>query len=438
MKILPGTSVRKAVFAALASTFIATSSCGDAPRAAHKLVDVAPIGREASQAYEARNWDRFIELYAQMLLHRPQNTAVMYNLACGYALKGEAKLGLQWLKKIVDLDQAYPIEKDPDLDTLSSFPEFQPILVDMRKLLDPIGEDVVHFTLPEKDLLTEGIAYDPRNGTFYIGSVRKGKIVRYHEGSVTDMPLDPNARSGSIIGMQVDVQANALWFVSTALPQLDNFKESDKGRTAVFKCSLDDGRILGEYKLSPQSGASLGDLSLDTGGAAYVSDSRRGGIHIIRPNSDSLEVLIPSGTFISPQGHCFSEDGLFMFVADYSTGIYRINLKDKSVTAVSPSKDASTLGIDGLYFHEQSLIGIQNGIRPNRVTRFHLSDNLDRIVHHDILLMNSSFFNEPTLGVRDGSVLYFIANSQWNNFTRQGQIRDTTAFRRPVVLRLQL
>ena len=42
----------------------------------------------------------------------------------------------------------------------------------------PINRSITAFVLEEKGLITEGIAFDPEEKAFYVGSVHKRKIVR--------------------------------------------------------------------------------------------------------------------------------------------------------------------------------------------------------------------------------------------------------------------
>src|SRR6185503_547428 len=61
------------------------------------------------------------------------------------------------------------------------------------------GEPVVDhssiaFTLKEKDLLPENLAYDPESGNFFVGSTRKGKILR----------VAPNCREWDFVTARAD------------------------------------------------------------------------------------------------------------------------------------------------------------------------------------------------------------------------------------------
>ncbi len=96
------------------------------------------------------------------------------------------------------------------------------------------------------------------------------------------------------------------------------------------------------------------------------------------------------------------------------------------------------LGIDGLYFHQGSLIGIQNGVTPHRVARFTLSPAGDRLLRAEVLERAHPRYAEPTLGVLVDGDLYYVANAQWERFGEDGRIEQPDSLERPVVLRLRL
>ena len=97
-----------------------------------------------------------------------------------------------------------------------------------------------------------------------------------------------------------------------------------------------------------------------------------------------------------------------------------------------------TLGIDGLYFHRGSLVGIQNGVTPHRVARFTLSPAGDRVLRAEVLERAHPRYDEPTLGVLVDGELYYIANAQWERFGEDGRIAKPEALTPPAVLRLRL
>jgi hypothetical protein len=91
-----------------------------------------------------------------------------------------------------------------------------------------------------------------------------------------------------------------------------------------------------------------------------------------------------------------------------------------------------------MVFRAGSLIAIQNGITPHRVVRFDLNPALDRVLGAKILEMNNALFDEPTLGTLTEKGFFYVANSQWSRFEKDGRIFPSNRLAEPVILKLEL
>ena len=62
----------------------------------------------------------------------------------------------------------------------------------------------IAFRIVEKDLIPEGITYDPSTKFFYIGSINKRKIVRKNEtGNVSDFISPKQEGIGEVLGLKI-------------------------------------------------------------------------------------------------------------------------------------------------------------------------------------------------------------------------------------------
>jgi hypothetical protein len=118
---------------------------------------------------------------------------------------------------------------------------------------------------------------------------------------------------------------------------------------------------------------------------------------MVRRNSNELETLVEGQPFVSLQGLDFTHNQEQLFVADYSKGVFLVDLKTKAVKSIQ--SDFTILGIDGLYAYKNSLIAVQNGLNPQRVIRLSLNKDLTRFVSFETIEANNPEFDEPTLGV---------------------------------------
>jgi hypothetical protein len=238
--------------------------------------------------------------------------------------------------------------------------------------------------------------------------------------------------------MAVDAKRRHLWVTSTAFPQMINFKKEEDGTSAVFKFDLRTKKLLKKYVLSNAGNKhALGDLTIQSNGDVFTTDSLSPAVYVIHPRKDEIELFLEDPGFGSPQGLAFSTDEQHLFMADYSTGLFDIDVKTRKIGHLAPLSGATLLGIDGLYYHKGSLIGVQNGVTPQRIVRVSLSKDLKRVEHLEVIEANNPVFLEPTLGVLVKDVFYFIANSQWPLIDENGNLAAEDKLQDPVVLKIR-
>ena len=237
--------------------------------------------------------------------------------------------------------------------------------------------------------------------------------------------------------MKVDARRRILWASTTAFPQMAGHSASDEGKAGVFKYDLATGKLLNKYLLpnTPEKHA-LGDLTVDKTGRVYATDSVAPVIYTIAPGGNSLEVFLRDPVFNSLQGLAFTKDEKILYVADYSKGIFRIDMPSKTITQIKPSQNVTLLGIDGLYFHGGNLIAVQNGVNPQRVILISLNRDKTEALATRTLEANHADFFEPTLGVMVENNFYYVANSQWPLVNEKG-VLDKEKLREPVILKLK-
>lgn len=213
-------------------------------------------------------------------------------------------------------------------------------------------------------------------------------------------------------------------------------RPEDQGRSFVIEYDLAGGRL--RRTLPPPSGigeAHLSDLCVAPDGTLVVSDPRSGRVYVLA--EAGFRVLVDAGPLASPQGLAFTPDGRWLFVADYSQGIARIDPRSGAVAMLPGPQDAALAGIDGLVYARGSLVGIQNGLRPHRLVRLALSDDQARITAVTVLERSNPEFDEPTLGVVVGDELYYVAASQYSKVRKDGSL-DLEGMKLPAILRLPL
>jgi len=423
------------------------------PAAALIMLSLLPVSRaqqggpanpryfvqQAVEAHRKKDYQSFLRNIQEALKLRPNQPLFMYNLAAGHALVGNKPEALKWLGRVAEMGMAYAAAKDEDFDSIKDSEQYQAILKRFELNRAPITNSALALTIREKGLVPEGIAFDPRTGDYFIGSVHKRKILKIDKsGTVTEFATAADGLWGAM-GMKVDARRRILWVTSTAVPQMEDFKKDEDGFSGVLKFSLTSGKLIKRYVLPNQPRKHwLGDLAVDSRGRIFATDSLTPAIYSIGEKSEELEIFLDGGPFVSPQGLAFSPDERSMFVADYSLGIFVIDRNTKKSLLLVSATEAALIGIDGLYYYRGSLIGIQNGTNPHRVVRLQLSKRSHRIERLEVLEANNKLFDEPTLGVVANGWLYYIADSQWGKIDDSGQLAAPELLRDVSVLRVRL
>lgn len=394
--------------------------------------------RQAVEFYKSKDYAKFLENIKQASDLRPNHARLLYNLAVAYSLNNKSDEALKVLERLAAMGLFFAVEKAEDFKSLSDLPRFKTIQNEFALNQKAVNRSEKAFMISQKDLITEGIAYDSASKRFFVSSIHRRKIVAIDaKGKVSDFSLEADDL-WSVSGMRVDEKRKILWVATTAFPQMQGFQKADDGKSGVFKYDLRSGKLVQKYLLSNETAKhALGDLIIAKNGDVFASDSVSPNIYRISNGKDELEIFLTSENFASLQGLAFSPDEKTLFAADYSKGIFKISMTDKTVSQISVDKNTNPIGIDGIYFHRGNLIAIQNGFRPHRVARFTLNKDFSTITKSETLEANHADFNEPTLGVKVGNDFYFIANSQWALVSEDGKLAEDK-LKEPVILRLKL
>ncbi len=326
----------------------------------------------------------------------------------------------------------------PALSRLDGQPQFAAVLATLRANATPIANSRVRTTLPDSTLWPEGIAYEPRTRQFFVGSVRHRTIFASGLAGTRALWTDRRADVGSILGVFADPDGAHLWATTAGLPQMRDYSPADSTIAALLKVRVVDGAIVARYDLPASSaGHTLGDVAMGPTGDVFVSDSREPVLYRLVSGARELE-RFTDPLFRSLQGIAPSPDGVHVYVADYSHGLLRINLRTRAVIRLADAPSSTSLGVDGLVWYNGSLIGIQNGSAPARVVRFRLDTSGSRIVRQEVIDRHTGVADEPTIGTIVGNTFVYVANSQWEKHDDNGVRVPGTRLAPAVLLELPL
>ncbi len=363
--------------------------------------------QQANEAYEKKDYVANVEFLEKSIQAGADHPTILYFLARGYALTGNQESAISTLNKLADLGLSYKPQEDSQFASVHKSSTFNLVVERFQGNLKPVQISKPAITIADSSFIPEGIAYDPAEQTFYFGGVAKRQIIRYKDGRFQEFSK-PADGLWSVLGMSLDHRSHKLWVASSALAG------DEKGKSGIFEYDLKQGKLLNRYVLS-EGDHVLGEVVVDSKGNVYATDNLAPAIYFLKQGK--LELFIGPDPFRSPQGACLSQDEKVLFVADYSRGIFGVDLSTRKHWKLSRAPGTTTVaGIDGLYRHGTDLIAIQNGVQPHRVLRISVSPDASRIERVEILESNHEIFPEPTLGVVVGDDFYYVGNSMIGPF----------------------
>src|SRR5262245_10284922 len=401
----------------------------------------AALVKEAREAYDKGDRETFRKNYEELVRRRPGDVYLLYNLACGQALTGQSEAAQRTLAEIAAHRAWSDFDADDDFTAIRQTEGYKKA----KASLDAVRTDRVSsgatraFVIPEKGLVPEGVAYDPKTRSFFVSSIRKRKILRIGpDGKVSEF-VSP-ARDGllSAAGIRVDPARRTLWVASEALHSMDGYVNDQHVPGAVFEYDVDPGNLRKEHRPPAAAGdpPDFDDLTVAPDGRVYVNDGFHPRIWTISPGGE-LSVFVEDEAMGGTQGLALSADGKILYASDYR-GLFAIDVASRRVLRLSVPPELALNGIDGLVFSKGRLIAIQNGVRPHRVIRLDLAPDGLALQGGRILEMNHPDFDEPTLGVAVEDTLYFTADSQGQKFLDEKKPVAAEEMREAVILKLPL
>ncbi len=358
--------------------------------------------------------DETIALLRRLHAEDPGDPAVIYTFARARSALGDLPGTLSWLAQLEasGFDDAI----DPQDFKLSlRRPEVREIARRLAERARVVTPSQVVLTVDMPELMPEGHAHDARRDRFLLSSGHHRKVVAVdRQGRSSDLTRSGQDGLLAVLGMKVDPRRDWLWVASTHAPFMVDPRPEEQGHSALHAFDLATGetRAAIPYARTPSL---LNDLDIAADGSVYATDSHAGAVVVVRDGH--LEDLLPPGSFEGPNGLALTPDGQSLYVADFR-GLARVELATRSVRRLRAPAPARTLGgIDGLYFHDGALIGVQNILGRGRVWRLPLAVD-GTLAAAQILETGRADYGNPTTGTFADGSFYYLANPR----LRRGEV----------------
>jgi hypothetical protein len=405
--------------------------------------DPRSAAQRAAEAYRAGDYAVAAERYREVLALVPSLSGAQAGLGRSLARLGRTAEALEWLAKVADagvgadasaLREAF----GPAADT----PEVRALLSRFRGNVTPVVRSSLAFRLAEKDLLPESVGHDPADGAYYVGSLHKRKIVVVRDGAARDFVPSKADGLGAVLGLKVDAARRELWVNSCHYeytPAIIDPEPKRLGEAGVFRYDLRTGRLIKAYRIgSRKQPVCFNDLAFTSEGDVYLSSGPDGVFRVERA-TDRLERFVATpGLLVN--GIAASQDGRRLYLADHLGGVVVLELAARLLRPLAVPPGVTLAGIDGLYVHGRSLVGVQNGLAagPERVIQAFLDEAGAAVTCVDVLERSHPDYSVPTCGAIVGDDLVYVAGSQLDRLDEKGQPLPLSKLRESVVLHLPL
>jgi hypothetical protein len=280
--------------------------------------------------------------------------------------------------------------------------------------------------------LPEGIAFDARRRQAFIGSIWHRRIDVVDAAGRVRAFSRPEDGLDAVLGLHVDAARQQLLAVSTSALATGGAP----ARNAVLRYALRGSHRV--QRLDAPGALQLNDVVALADGTVLATDSAGSSLYRARPGETQLAPFGERGKLPGANGIAAAPDGS-LYVA-VSTGIVRIDPATGQPRRLPQPDTVVSGGIDGLYWHDGDLVGIQNASNPGRVIRLHLAngdpskgdpaEGGQRIAALTVLQSHHHpLFAEPTTGAIAGDSLLVIANSHVAQLQPDGTLRDRAALK---------
>lgn len=438
-RLAPMRVMAPALVALMLSAWPAAPAFGQAAQAVVAESDVQAFRRlraEGLAAAGAGDLDQAAVRLAEADLRIDNHPGLIQLRARIAAAQGRPDEAFSLVRRYAATGLSFSIERDRALSALADAPGYAAAARALEANRAPVGAARLTMLaqLPGA-AIAESVVRDEARGRWLVSQVRGRAILALGDDGVTTPLLAGDPTIGAVIGLVLDARADTLWATTAPLaPAVHGRPEGEAPPTAaLLRLDAATGAVRERY--GPPTGVAdfdPGDLLQASDGTIYVADSTGGAIYRLPPGADALQTWSPAGHLGSPQGMVATVDGAALIVADYSSGLWRIDRASGAATRLQAPDQVSLVGLDGLIADGAVLYAIQNGVLPQRVLRVALDAATARIDEVEVLAANLPQIDAPTTGLVHDGDLVFVARSQWSDFDGSGA--QTTPAPDPAIL----
>ena len=395
------------------------------PLAAQAPANVAPPAAPDAAALRA------VASLADLLGQRPEDATLWFYLSRAQVRAGQLAAAIDSMRNVSRFGDGFLPTRD-DFAAVWDHAEFRELRARMEERLPRLDVAGTAFTIEDRTLIPEGIAYDAPSRSFFVGSILQHKVMRIEEDGVIADFVGLSGDLDAVLGLAVDAPRRVLYVVSTnAIADVADAKR----RNAIVAYDVDSRRLLQRYDVP--GARQLNDVAVAPGGRVFTTDSASGAVYEIAVKGPGpTHAIVPPGGLRGSNGLAASPDGKRLYIA-HATGLAVADLASGELRRVENPTRETVAAIDGLYQWHGELIGVQNVTTPGRVIRITLSPAGDAITSvKTVLSHHHPLLDEPTTAAPTDHGLFILAATGVGHYNRKGLVERPETVPKPTVLRV--
>jgi hypothetical protein len=392
---------------------------------------------QAALAYNDRDFGDWARATEKLHALRPYNQDFMTHLVKAYAQTGQTAKAFNMMLMMQQQGLSQDWDSVAEVAPLREHRLYNHLRDLMREAGQPFGRAETFATLDADVVMPEALAHDSETGRFFIGTIHDGRILVSENGEEWTVFADPEGIEPlkAVFDMAVDAERGYLWVATGSVPQFEGHQRDQRAPAGLLKLDLASGELLAFHSLPQDGNARLpGTMTLAPDGTVFAADFNAPLLYRLPAGEEEIQPFFAHHNFSSLRGLAVSADGERLYVADYEVGILIISLGEtQQAWKLHVPENLNEGGIDGLYWWDNHLVAIQNGISPARVLRLELGpDGLGVVAVAPVVAAHEDF-DVPTFGTMVDEHLYFFAVSHWQHVDTRGRARDSALPQVPIM-----
>lgn len=371
-----------------------------------------------------------------LLERRPEDATVHYYHALTLAACGDPVGTVAALERVLENGDGFLPAPGIGFEKVSEDPAYAAMVETMEAALPRVDAAEVAFRIDGAGWIPEGIAWDDASRRLFVGSMARGAILAVAGDGGQSVFANGADGLRSVLGLAIDRERGRLLAVDSGQilpPTVGDAARPDR----VVILDLASGAVV--RSLEAPEGFQLNDVTVGLSGTVWASATALGAVLRAGPGDETLTPWEEAPVLPGANGLALDPAESALYVA-HNTGVARLDLAGGDAVARLPVAGREALGaIDGLYWRDGSLIGIQNVTNPGRVIEARLAEDGRSVTAVRTLLSHHHpALDEPTTGAVAEDRFFVLANSFVARLQPDGTLEDEATIAAPVILAVEL